>query len=157
MGHGFRANEKAGWKNDVQGREKAYAARDWRTLPERILEAAERLREVQIERRPAVDLIRRFNYLNVLIYADPPYMLGTRHGRQYRCEMTDEDHEELLEALLSHRGPALISGYDNPLYNDRLRGWRREEAVSYTQATKRRIEVLWMNFDPEARREMTFE
>ena len=30
MGHGFRTNgEKVGWKNDVQGREKAYAAQDW--------------------------------------------------------------------------------------------------------------------------------
>lgn len=47
MGHGFRTNgEKVGWKNDVQGRERAYAAKDWRELPGRILEAAERLRGV---------------------------------------------------------------------------------------------------------------
>ena len=45
MGHGFRTNgEKVGWKNDVQGREKAYAAQDWVRLPEKILQAAERLR-----------------------------------------------------------------------------------------------------------------
>ena len=70
MGHGFRTNgEKVGWKNDVQGRERAYAARDWAELPERIAQAAERLREVQIECRPAVELIQRFNYNNVLIYA----------------------------------------------------------------------------------------
>ena len=73
----------------------------------------------------------------------------TRHGKQYRCEMSDEDHEELLDLLLDHRGLALISGYDSSLYNDRLREWRREEAVSYTQATGRRVEVLWMNFEPE--------
>ncbi len=30
MGHGFRTNgEKVGWKNDVQGRERAYAAKEW--------------------------------------------------------------------------------------------------------------------------------
>lgn len=41
MGHGFRTNgEKVGWKNDVQGRERAYAATDWCKLPERIMEAA---------------------------------------------------------------------------------------------------------------------
>lgn len=68
MGHGFRTNgEKVGWKNDVQGRERAYAARDWCDLPRRILEAAERLRGVQIECMPAVDLIRRFHSPNVLI------------------------------------------------------------------------------------------
>ena len=93
MGHGFRTNgEKVGWKNDVQGREKAYAAQDWLRLPEKILQAAERLRGVQIENRPAIELIRRFNYKNVLIYCDPPYMLETRHGKQYRHEMGDAGH-----------------------------------------------------------------
>ena len=65
--------------------------------------------------------------------------------------MTDEDHEELLDALLEHQGSVLLSGYDSPLYNDRLKGWHREEAVSYTQTVKKRIEVLWMNFEPECR------
>lgn len=77
MGHGFRTTgEKVGWKNDVQGRERAYAATDWVNLPEKIMQAAERLRGVQIECRPAVELIQRFSYPNVLIYADPPYVLG---------------------------------------------------------------------------------
>lgn len=36
MGHGFRTTEeKVGWKNDVQGRERAYAATDWCNLPEK--------------------------------------------------------------------------------------------------------------------------
>ena len=113
MGHGFRTNgEKVGWKNDVQGREKAYAAQDWLHLPDKIIQAAERLRGVQIENKPALDVIRKFNYKNVLIYCDPPYMLETRHGKQYRCEMDDADHEKLLEVLLEHKGPVLISGYD---------------------------------------------
>lgn len=150
MGHGFRTNgEKVGWKNDVQGRERAYAARDWCNLPERIMQAAERLREVQIECMPAVDLIQRFHYPNVLIYADPPYMLETRHGKQYRYEMDTRDHEDLLDVLLDHRGPVLLSGYDNGLYNDRLRGWHREERISYSQVASKKREVLWMNFEPE--------
>lgn len=157
MGYGFRTNDKkVGWKNDIQGRERAYAARDWCELPGKILEAAERLRGVQIECRPAAELIRRFAYPNVLIYADPPYMLETRHGKQYRCEMSDQDHEELLDVLLAHKGPVLISGYDSPLYNDRLRGWHREEAVSYSQVASRKTEVLWMNFEPEGRQAAMF-
>lgn len=59
MGHGFRTTgEKVGWKNDVQGRERAYAASYWSRLPEGIIEAAERLRGVQIENRPAQYQIR---------------------------------------------------------------------------------------------------
>lgn len=70
MGHGFRTQgEKVGRKLDVQGRERAYAAADWCKIPEKIMEAAERLRGVQIENRPAVEVIRKFNFENVLIYS----------------------------------------------------------------------------------------
>lgn len=150
MGHGFRTTgEKVGWKNDVQGRKAAYAANQWCKTPERIFEAAERLRGVQIENRPAVDLISRFNYSNVLIYADPPYLLSTRHGKQYKCEMSEKDHAELLDALKAHKGPVLLSGYDSCIYNDALHGWYREEITTYTQTATKRKEVLWMNFEPE--------
>lgn len=150
MGHGFRTNgEKVGWKNDVQGREKAYAAQDWLHLPEKILQAAERLRGVQIENRPAIELIRRFNYKNVLVYCDPPYMLGTRHGKQYRYEMDDSMHEELLETLLLHEGPVLINGYETELYSDMLSGWHRYEATAYSQVCSRKQEVLWANYAPQ--------
>ena len=149
MGHGFRTNEKkVGWKIDVQGREKSYASQDWCNLPEKIMQATERLRGVQIENRPAVELIERFNYPNVLIYADPPYMLNTRHGKQYRCEMDDADQNDLLEVLQQHKGPVLLSGYDNDLYNDRLHGWHREETICYSQVCSKKREILWMNFEP---------
>ena len=149
MGYGFRTTgEKVGWKNDVQGREAAYAAGYWCKTPEMIFEAAERLRKVQIENLPAVDLIRRFNFPNVLIYADPPYVLSTRHGKQYRHEMTDEQHEELLDTLSNHCGPVLLSGYDSDLYRDILHDWHREEIPSRAQTSGARVEVLWMNFEP---------
>ena len=150
MGHGFRTNgEKVGWKNDVQGRERAYAALDWKHLPGKIMEAAERLRGVQIENRPALDVIARFNFPSVLVYLDPPYVLSTRHGKQYKHEMDDTGHNELMDVALAHRGPLLISGYDNEIYNDRLRGWYKEEIICYSQISSKKREVLWMNFEPE--------
>lgn len=150
MGHGFRTTgEKVGWKNDVQGREFAYAAKNWRETPENIMEAAERLRGVQIENRPAVEVIRRFNSPKVLIYADPPYVLSTRKMRkQYSREMTDDDHLELLDALKKHRGMVLLSGYESSLYEDNLSGWNRVEMKERTQTGAERTEVLWMNFEP---------
>lgn len=155
MGHGFRTNgEKVGWKNDVQGRERSYASQDWCHLPEKILQAAERLRGVQIENKPAVELIQRFNYPNVLVYLDPPYVLGTRHGKQYRCEMDDQDQNDLLDVAMAHKGPVLISGYDNGLYNDRLRRWHREETTCYSQVCSKKREVLWMNFEPVKQMEL---
>ncbi len=156
MGRGFRTNgEKVGWKNDVQGRERAYAAQDWKNYPQKIIQAAERLRGVQIENKPAVDLIQRFNHPNVLIYADPPYVLSTRHGRQYRHEMDDGQQEDLLDVLLAHKGPVLLSGYDNDLYNDRLRGWHREETECRSQVNSVKKEILWINFEPQKQMELS--
>ena len=155
MGHGFRTNgEKVGWKNDVQGRERAYASQDWCHLPEKIMQAAERLRGVQIEYRPAVDVIERFNHPNVLVYNDPPYVLGTRHGKQYRCELDDKGQNDLLDVLLAHKGPVVISGYDNNLYNDRLKNWHREATFCYSQVCSKKREVIWMNYEPVKQMEL---
>ena len=150
MGHGFRTTgDKVGWKNDIQGRERAYAAQDWVHLSEKIMQAAERLRGVQIENKAAVELIQRFNYPNVLVYADPPYVLSTRNGKQYRHEMDNAAHADLLEALLAHEGPVILSGYDNPLYQEMLKDWHQEQKESRTQSLMIKTETLWMNFEPE--------
>ncbi len=114
-----------------------------------LFRAVFRLRGVQIENRPALELIKRFNYKNVLIYCDPPYMLSTRHGKQYRMEMEDKDHEPLLDALLKHKGYVVISGYDTPLYNAILKGWSKHMRVSSTFAHSGKPEIIWMNFEPQ--------
>lgn len=155
MGYGSKTNgEKTGWKNDVQGCEYAYTVRDWCNIPEKIMQAAERLRGVQIECMPAVDLIQRFNYRNVLIYLDPPYLLSSRSGKMYRYEMNDSGHVELLDVALAHKGPVIISGYDNALYNNRLRNWHKEETACYSRAYSKKREVIWMNYDPVRQMEL---
>lgn len=53
-------------------------AKAWAELPETIGQAAERLKGVQIENLPAVELIQRYDTEDVFIYADPPYLHGTR-------------------------------------------------------------------------------
>lgn len=157
MGYGFRTTGKrVGWKNDIHGRERAYAALDWCKLPDKILVAAERLRGVQIENRSAIDLIKKFNYKDVLIYCDPPYMLETRHCKQYRYEMNKSGHEELLCILKRHSGQVIISGYDTELYNRELRSWNRMSRTAYTQSGTKKEEVIWMNFDPP-NQQITFD
>jgi DNA adenine methylase len=116
-------------------------------MPELLLEAAARLKQVQIENRPALELIKKFNYDNVLIYADPPYLLNTRGGKQYRCEMNDQDHIDLLAALVKHKGYVILSGYPSELYDHELRSWSKIERRSYNQNSDARTEVLWCNFE----------
>lgn len=147
MGHGFRTNGyKVGWKNDVVGREKAYALWNWYRLPEWIVDIAERLRMVQIENRSALEVIKRFNYENVFMYLDPPYLLSTRNGNQYKHEMSDADHEELLRAAVDSKAQIMISGYESDLYNTYLKGWHKCTFNSCGEHGKPRTEVVWMNY-----------
>nr|WP_282433496.1 DNA adenine methylase [Desulfosporosinus sp. OT] len=98
-----------------------------------------------MECRPAVEVIRRYGYPDVLIYADPPYPLSTRHNRMYKHEMTNQDHIELLETLDSHPGPVLLSGYACELYDSRLTHWTRKTFKAFAEGGREREEVLWIN------------
>lgn len=147
MSRQFKANANNGFVIDLVGREKSYFVRNWNRLPGDLLEAAKRLKDVQIENQPALDLIRKFNHDNVLIYADPPYLLDTRGGKQYRFEMDEQDHLDLLEALLQHRGPVILSVYPSEMYDRELKGWSRITRKSYNQNADQRTEVLWCNFE----------
>lgn len=146
MGHGFKTYQKTGFKIDVYARERSYCVDCWNRMPEQLLTAAIRLKGVQIENKPALELIKKFNHDNVLIYADPPYLLNTRGGKQYRHEMYEQDHIELLESLIQHKGTVILSGYPFEMYDRVLCGWHRIERKSYNQNSDRRTEVLWCNF-----------
>lgn len=147
MGHGFKTYQKTGFKIDIHARENSYAVNCWNRLPGDMLDAAERLKSVQIENRPALDLIRKFNHDNVLIYADPPYLLNTRGGKQYRYEMTEQDHLDLLDALKQHKGTVILSGYPSEMYDRELVGWNQIHRKSYNQNADQRTEVLYCNFE----------
>lgn len=141
------SGSKVGWKNDVQGRESMYALWNWYRLPEWIIEITERLRKVQIENRPALEVIERFDYSCVFMYLDPPYLLDTRAGKQYKQEMTDTDHEELLKTVLRSKAKIMISGYESDMYNDYLTRWNKEYFRSCAEHGGTRQEVVWMNYE----------
>lgn len=147
MGYGFKTYTQTGFKIDIAGRQGSYAARAWTKMPELVQQLSGRLKDVQIEHRPALDVIRRFNFGNVLIYADPPYLMETRGGKQYRHEMNEQDHLDLLAALLEHKGHVILSGYPSEMYDRELKGWSRICRKSYNQNADPRTEVLWINFE----------
>lgn len=159
--HGSTVVYKGGWKNDRVGREYAYDVRYWRQLPEWIVNAADRLKSAQIEHGQAVDVIRRFRHPDVLIYADPPYVLSTRKGKQYIVEMAeDAQHIELLNALKEHPGAVILSGYENDLYNERLQGWTKLHRRAQAEGGAARLETVWLNYKPdgvENHEQSTFE
>jgi DNA adenine methylase len=71
--------------------------------------------------------------------------------QQYTNEMlTEQSHVELLEVLLQHPGPVVISGYESQLYREMLegKGWVKAAIQSNDQSNKPRQEVIWMNYEP---------
>lgn len=121
---GAKTSDRTGWRSLISSNGPE-VAKEWSKLPEKIIIVAKRLKEAQIEHQPAVKLLERYQRKEVLIYADPPYILETRTKRHYKHEMTIEDHIELLDILDQHPGPVILSGYAHQVYDERLIHWRR--------------------------------
>ena len=119
---------------------------------EGLIDVADRFRTVMIESKPAIDLIHQYDGEDTFFYLDPPYLPETRHGNKaatYAHEMTPEDHAALLDVLLPIKGKVMLSGYAAPLYDDKLKGWRREELKTkahMSNSGEERVEVIWFNY-----------
>lgn len=149
QGFGSKLCCRVGWTN-TKHNAGTIKPRVWNKLPETVIAVAERLKNAQIENTDAVELIKACNASDCLIYADPPYIEGTRRGRIYRCEMMSVDeHMRLLDALLEHKGMVILSGYDNDLYNDKLLGWRKYQKLGRVCSTAVRTETIWVNFEQQ--------
>ena len=80
---------------------------------------ADRLLRVQIENRPATNVIRLYDSPKTLFYCDPPYVHGTRgDSSAYGHEMSDNEHRELAKALNAAEGMVAISNYQCDLMDE---------------------------------------
>ena len=112
-------------------------------------EIAERLIRVQIQNRPAVDVIELYDNSQTLLYCDPPYVHESRgDSRVYSFEMDTREHRELAAVLESCKGKVAISGYRCELMNELYGRWERHDApVKTCHSTKTpRQEYLWTNY-----------
>lgn len=118
------------------------------TLAGLIGPAAVRLRNVSLESRDALDLIRDYGAEpSVCLYVDPPY-LGETRATNYRVEMTaGAAHEALGDALNECRASVVLSGHDSPLYAELFAGWHRTDLPGPTALSgdAGRAETLWSN------------
>lgn len=130
----------------------AGAVSRWLGSVEALPEIAQRLLRVQIENRPAIEVIERYDSEKTLFYCDPPYPHESRgDNNAYAYEMTDEQHRELAKVLREVRGKVALSGYRCDLLDELYGDWiSTEEAVKNIHSVKDpRQEVLWTNYDPE--------
>lgn len=117
-----------------------------RATPDACLAAAKRLATVLIEHDDAIEVMRRHDRPDTLIYCDPPYLTPEGRGtRIYTHDFTQEDHRRLADALLSLQGMVILSGYPSDLYDELFAGWRRYERPHMADGGRERTEVLWLN------------
>src|SRR5207248_11597753 len=74
----------------------------WLGSVETLPEVAERLLRVQIENRPALEVLQLYDDNGTLFYCDPPYVHGTRgDSAAYGFEMTNTQHREFVKLAKS--------------------------------------------------------
>lgn len=127
----------------------AGAVSRWLGSVESLPQIALRLLRVQIENRPAIELIPLYDSPGTLFYCDPPYMHTTRgDNKAYSFEMDEESYHQLAEILKNCKGKVAISGYRCELMDSLFEGWRCFEAppkICHSVKELRR-EALWMNY-----------
>jgi len=151
---GGRARRRQGWRYQVKaGTLWKPSSMNFRDT-DHLWTIVDRLRGVQIECRPALDVIRQCDAPTTLFYLDPPYLHSTRSKWKhiYAVEMSDEDHVELAELARSLQGMVIISGYPSDLYADLYEayGWVRKEFKARTNGggaitSAERTEAIWIS------------
>jgi DNA adenine methylase len=127
----------------------------------RLPEISDRLMRVQIENLDFRRIVNEYDGPGTFFYLDPPYVLSTRKLKAYKHELIDADHEALVKLLLEIKGKAMLSGYENPLYQPlESAGWikhqfkvicrvnnnlRKNPEDGFDQ--RERTESIWLNFD----------
>lgn len=153
MGFGSAGATKGstGFRRDTE-RRYTTAMADWVRYPDRLEAIIDRMRGVQIECRPALEVIRTNDRKDALFYVDPPYLHETRSmdggTRYYRHEMTNADHAYLLAQLINAKGMVVLNGYPSELYANALQGWQmftKPSRASGGRGTVMRTEAVWIN------------
>lgn len=105
----------------------------------------------------AVDFLKKYEFglfsrmYRIVVYIDPPYPMDSRRSSRdvYDYEMTDQQHIELLEAVLSLADNTnidfVISTYSNPIYSEMLKGWNLHTFQAQTRKGLA-TEYLYMNY-----------
>lgn len=80
------------------------------------------------------------------LYLDPPYPISTRKSsNKYKHELSDKQHYNLLQIAKGLGCMVAISTYDNYLYQQELKDWRKIQFQAKTRGGVA-TETLYMNY-----------
>jgi DNA adenine methylase len=121
---------------------------------------AQRIQSVQFLLQDVSQTIAQFDSPTTLFYCDPPYVHDVRGSkdnrvanpvkspprRQYRHEMSDDDHTALAKLLYPIQGKAIVSGYPSSLYDEQLfLGWQCHDKQVVRSDRAMATERLWLS------------
>ncbi|QXE28918.1 MULTISPECIES: DNA adenine methylase [Microbacterium] len=144
-----RTMKRTGWRfyADPRGTNASFATY-MSAYRRRLLPAAERLLNVSLESRPALEVIKKYGaHADNLLYVDPPYVHSTRRGARYTHEMTEGDHREMARVLRACSASVMLSGYASELYDELFGDWHQVQisARSDNAVDRDVVEVVWAN------------
>lgn len=105
----------------------------------------------------ALSMLRGVVYLGSprsFVFVDPPYPISDRRDPRprYRCEMTDEQHQELIRMLKPARARVMVCGFPWGIYAAAFDGdpaWHRHDFKVTLRGGRRGMESVWCNYaDP---------
>lgn len=148
----------SGWSYSkrVSSRGMSQSTSQWLGKIERDMPTAvERLRTVQIDNLSFEELIPKYDTKETLFYLDPPYVHSTRKMTYtYEFEMEDCLHHKLVKMLLNIKGKAILSGYENEIYEIlENNGWNKikigeydKKSMKHDSETQKAAEFVWINY-----------
>jgi DNA adenine methylase len=138
------------WCKLTSRRGMAGAVSRWLSKIDNLEDLVDRLRRVQIENKPAIEVIKKYDSPETLFYCDPPYPHISRGDKNaYGYEMKDQDHRRLAEVLNSVQGLVALSGYRSSFMDGLYEDWTCIEAPTKTAHSVKqpRTEFLWVNYE----------
>lgn len=116
----------------------------------------DRIKNVQLECRDGLDILKQWDTVDTTFYCDPPYVLEARNNNAYYAvEPGDDWHYDLVGVLAEVRGAVVLSGYDHPVYKRLVEcGWRTDTfnqdttmdlAESKRGRSRSRVEIVFRN------------
>ncbi len=112
-----------------------------------VIEAWQYNEGIELHQANALSFLKKFKFAgNEFIYADPPYLNRACKKNRYNFELTQQEHEKLLELLKSVSCKVMISGYCSELYQKELATFRTIQFQTMTRGGYPKTEWLWMNY-----------
>ena len=141
--------------NLITRRNMSKSVSDYLSMIDYLPQIHNRLSSVIVENRDIFELIPKYDSKETFFYLDPPYVHETRSSTtSYEQQMTNEQHEQLIDLINNSKGMFLISGYYHSIY-DNLRNFNRIDFESPNSGSDS-IETLWFNYNLEQQQQTLF-